>query len=298
MPAYDRARRFANNSARASIRRWPLGVPVPGSREDDARIVLSPDVTALAFRTGHPGRPRSPGRDPHERVPRPARARRTPEEFRGKPARSPRYALGGGGRRSDRRARLLVPPARLRISGGGTGRRFRSDRQRSASRPKRADAALGAPSSRTCTGVRDRSRRRCVTVLYAFRQGFYGKHGYAATTPARRLRIHPASIPAAWGARTAGCGDRAPRRASDGVPARGRPNGDRARLRANRCARTHGWLVRPGGAAGAGSSPTSGARVDPGDGGSARDRVRRLVAVAARGARGHAARRTRDGRGR
>ena len=38
------------------------------------------------------------------------------------------------------------------------------------------------------------ARGDAVAVLYAFRQGFYGRAGFATTSSYRRLRLHPASI--------------------------------------------------------------------------------------------------------
>jgi predicted acetyltransferase len=73
-----------------------------------------------------------------------------------------------------------------------------------------------------------------LSLLYPFRQGFYARHGYAATTPTRKLRVHPGSIPVAW------------RDEPDVVVTRAR-EGDRAAIvEAHRRAasRSHGWLVR------------------------------------------------------
>ena len=42
-----------------------------------------------------------------------------------------------------------------------------------------------------------RARGDAATVLYPFRQAFYSRFGYATTSPYRRLRLHPASIPGA-----------------------------------------------------------------------------------------------------
>jgi predicted acetyltransferase len=78
-------------------------------------------------------------------------------------------------------------------------------------------------------------RGAAVLVLYAFRQGFYARHGYAAATPSRWLRLHPASIPAAW-------------RREEGVQVRGAREGDRAAIEkayARSAARAHGWIARP-----------------------------------------------------
>jgi predicted acetyltransferase len=54
-----------------------------------------------------------------------------------------------------------------------------------------------------------------ITILYAFRQGFYGRHGYAPASSARRLRVSPHAVPRAWvklatemGARAANDSDR------------------------------------------------------------------------------------------
>jgi predicted acetyltransferase len=53
------------------------------------------------------------------------------------------------------------------------------------------------------------ARGDALTVLYAYRQGFYARLGYAPTSSYRRLRLHPASVP--WKcemtARAAGAGD-------------------------------------------------------------------------------------------
>jgi predicted acetyltransferase len=73
------------------------------------------------------------------------------------------------------------------------------------------------------------ARGDALTILFAFRQGFYARHGYAAATPTRRLVFSPASIPRAWGgAVRAAAGDRAAIAAAY----------DRA------LARTTGWLAR------------------------------------------------------
>ena len=80
-----------------------------------------------------------------------------------------------------------------------------------------------------------------VTMLYAFRQGFYAKHGYASVTPNRRLSFHPASVPPAWRSEP----DftlRAVRADPDA------PVADRAAIvsaYARAAARSHGWLARP-----------------------------------------------------
>lgn len=79
------------------------------------------------------------------------------------------------------------------------------------------------------------ARGACATMLYAFRQGFYARHGYALVTPTRRLHVHPASIPSAW-------------RSEPGLTIRGALAGDRgviveayARSAAAGC----GSIVRP-----------------------------------------------------
>ncbi len=79
------------------------------------------------------------------------------------------------------------------------------------------------------------AKKASVTMLYAFRQGFYAHHGYAPVTPSRLLRVHPASIPSAW-------------RREPGVALRAARNGDRAAIvdTYTRAAhRSHGWLLRP-----------------------------------------------------
>jgi predicted acetyltransferase len=54
-----------------------------------------------------------------------------------------------------------------------------------------------------------RARGDVLAVLYPFRHGFYARLGYASTSPFRRLRLHPASIPfrASLRARAAHGGD-------------------------------------------------------------------------------------------
>ena len=41
-------------------------------------------------------------------------------------------------------------------------------------------------------------RGDALTMLYAFRQRFYGRLGYGATSSRRRLAFDPASVPASW----------------------------------------------------------------------------------------------------
>ncbi len=98
--------------------------------------------------------------------------------------------------------------------------------------------------------------KAAVTMLYPFRQGFYAKHGYAAVTPNRRLRFHPAAIPSAWRSEP-GITLRSVRSDGGGVAARleGRESraasctpADRAAIvsaYARAAARAHGWLARP-----------------------------------------------------
>jgi predicted acetyltransferase len=43
-----------------------------------------------------------------------------------------------------------------------------------------------------------RDRGDVLTVLYAFRQGFYARAGYAPVTPSQRLIFSPAAVPSAW----------------------------------------------------------------------------------------------------
>ncbi|HEX8791657.1 MAG TPA: GNAT family N-acetyltransferase, partial [Polyangiaceae bacterium] len=42
------------------------------------------------------------------------------------------------------------------------------------------------------------ARGDAVAVLYAFRQGFYVRAGFATASSYRRLRLHPSSIPSSW----------------------------------------------------------------------------------------------------
>ena len=58
------------------------------------------------------------------------------------------------------------------------------------------------------------ARGDAVCLLYAFRQAFYARFGYAPVSPTRRLRVSPHSIPRAWRTdgpevRAAGADDRA-----------------------------------------------------------------------------------------
>lgn len=61
--------------------------------------------------------------------------------------------------------------------------------------------------------LHDESRGRgdAVTILHAFRQGFYARHGYAPVTPYKQLRFSPQAVPRAWkvdGVRAMEAGDR------------------------------------------------------------------------------------------
>jgi predicted acetyltransferase len=79
------------------------------------------------------------------------------------------------------------------------------------------------------------ARKASVTMLYAFRQGFYARHGYAPVTSSRLLRIHPASIPSAW-------------RDDVEIAVRGARSGDRTAIvdaYARAARQSHGWLARP-----------------------------------------------------
>jgi predicted acetyltransferase len=77
-------------------------------------------------------------------------------------------------------------------------------------------------------------RGDALTMLYAFRQRFYGRFGYGTTSSRRRLAIDPASVPSSW-------------RALARARVR-RPRGDdkdaiRA-VHARSAARASGWLTR------------------------------------------------------
>jgi predicted acetyltransferase len=78
-------------------------------------------------------------------------------------------------------------------------------------------------------------RGDAVTMLYAFRQGFYARLGYATTSSIKRLPIDTRSIPAPW-------------RALARARVRGVRAGDDAtlrRLHARAAERTSGWIARP-----------------------------------------------------
>lgn len=79
------------------------------------------------------------------------------------------------------------------------------------------------------------ARGDALTMLYAFRQGFYARLGYAGSTPRRRLAIDPRAVPYAFCMQSRG-------RARAPTPA-DRDAIVRAYVRASR--RTSGWLARP-----------------------------------------------------
>lgn len=43
-----------------------------------------------------------------------------------------------------------------------------------------------------------RERGDALTMLYAFRQGFYDRHGYGVVSPSRRLTVSPRAVPRTW----------------------------------------------------------------------------------------------------
>lgn len=77
-------------------------------------------------------------------------------------------------------------------------------------------------------------RGDALTMLYAFRQRFYARHGYGTTASRKRLAIDPASVPASWRALAKG--------------RIRRPRGDDkdaiAAAYARAAAKTSGWLSR------------------------------------------------------
>ena len=77
-------------------------------------------------------------------------------------------------------------------------------------------------------------RGDALTMLYAFRQGFYARVGYGTTSSRRRLVVDPASIPASW--RTLGRARVRRARGEDKEEMRG------AYVRS--AARASGWLTR------------------------------------------------------
>ncbi|HEY8042401.1 MAG TPA: GNAT family N-acetyltransferase [Polyangiaceae bacterium] len=60
-----------------------------------------------------------------------------------------------------------------------------------------AEARGRGLGSRLVEHLHEVARRRgdALTLLYPFRQGFYGRLGYAPTSAYRRLRFHPAAVP-------------------------------------------------------------------------------------------------------
>ena len=97
-----------------------------------------------------------------------------------------------------------------------------------------ATAILGA--------LHDEASREAMplTMLYAFRQGFYARGGYSAVTPLQRLELVPSAIPASFGARGAD--------SSAGLRVRHAGAGDRDTLRAvyeRACERSTGFVARP-----------------------------------------------------
>jgi predicted acetyltransferase len=75
------------------------------------------------------------------------------------------------------------------------------------------------------------ARGDAITILFAFRQGFYARHGYAPATPTRRLVLAPSSIPPAW-------------RAEGVRAARGEDRAAIASAYERALARSTGWLAR------------------------------------------------------
>jgi predicted acetyltransferase len=101
-----------------------------------------------------------------------------------------------------------------------------------------APEARGRGIARALLGeLHTRAARRgdAITMLYAFRQGYYAALGYAPASPRRRLALDPRAIPASYGALGRTCVRRA--RPEDHVAIR-RAYGRMAR-------RSSGWLVRP-----------------------------------------------------
>lgn len=78
-------------------------------------------------------------------------------------------------------------------------------------------------------------RGEAITMLYAFRSGFYARHGYATTSSRKRLAIDPCAIPEAW-------------RLLARERVRGVRSGDDLairRLHARAAERASGWIARP-----------------------------------------------------
>jgi predicted acetyltransferase len=81
------------------------------------------------------------------------------------------------------------------------------------------------------------ARGDAITILFPFRQGFYARHGYAPVTPARRMLVHPASVPRAWRAKH-----------ESGLVVRAARGDDTTAMIAayeRAAARATGWLARP-----------------------------------------------------
>jgi predicted acetyltransferase len=78
-------------------------------------------------------------------------------------------------------------------------------------------------------------RGDAITLLFAFRQGFYARYGYAPTTPSRRLALSPHAIPRAWSTH-------------DGLVVRAADGADREGIEAmyaRAATRQTGWITRP-----------------------------------------------------
>lgn len=80
------------------------------------------------------------------------------------------------------------------------------------------------------------ARGAVLTVLYAFRQRFYARHGYAPVSPQLRLHLDPRSLPSAWVAEAT----RSPLRAANGADRR-----SIEAVYAYASERSTGWLDRP-----------------------------------------------------
>jgi predicted acetyltransferase len=85
--------------------------------------------------------------------------------------------------------------------------------------------------------LQDESHGRgdAITLLFAFRQGFYARMGYASTTPSRRLAVSPRAIPRTW-------------TAPEGIVVRAAQGADREGIEAaylRACKRATGWITRP-----------------------------------------------------
>jgi len=78
------------------------------------------------------------------------------------------------------------------------------------------------------------ARGDALTMLYAFRHGFYASLGYGPTTSRRRLALDPGSIPEAWSAAARGVVRRA----------RGEDKAGLAAVHARVAAARSGWLTR------------------------------------------------------